>query len=146
MTRAEVRNFIESGINTLSPVVGFGSGRISEFNSTLNKSYPFAWLESLSNNPDIVVGVSTTDNWEVIIHIAKQDKVDSTAAQYEAIVDECDYIAQQLQKAYNEDVSGYNLVTLTGISRIPFIKKHTDPSTGVILSFTLSGPDTTNLC
>lgn len=147
MKRSEVRTFIENGIATLSPQMGFGSGRISEFNSKLDKTYPFAWLESLSNSPDINTGVNTIDHWEIIIHIAKKDAQDSSADQYEAIVDECDLIAQELQKAYNEDIDGYKILTMESISREPFIKKHaSDCLTGVIFSFTLSGPDTTNLC
>lgn len=149
MTRAQVRSFIESGIEELSQQLSFGSGRISEFNSDRGHTYPTAWLDPLSNNPTLPNGqgsVTPQDNWNVVIHIAKKDKMDSTPEQYEAIVDECDSIGQQLQKKYNDEVEGFNLVTLGAVSREPFIKKHADCTTGIILSFTLSGPDTTNLC
>lgn len=150
MTRAEVRQFIESGIEELSQLVRFDSGRISEFNSQRSNEYPFAWLESPSNNPDFFNSMNGLqvpyDHWEIAIHIANKDSQDSSPAQYEAIIDDCDAIAQQLQHKYNTIVSGFNLSLIEGISRVPFVKKHADILTGVIFSFTLTAPDTTNLC
>lgn len=150
MTRAEVRQFIESGIEELIPLVGFDSGRISEFNSDRTRDYPFAWLETISNSPDFFNNANGLqvpyDHWTIRIHIAAKDKQDSLPNQYEALIDQCDYKAQLLQKNYDTVVSGFNLVTLEGLSREPFIKKHADCLTGVIFSFTLSAPDTTNLC
>lgn len=145
MTRAEVRIFIESGIEALTPVIQFGNGRITEFNSDRSKEYPFAWLESLKTSTTLVNSVPF-DDWEVNIHIAKKDKADSSPTEYEAIVDECDMIAQSLVKKYNDVVTGYKLVELSGINREPFIKKHADETTGVILSFTLKAPDKTDVC
>jgi len=145
MTREQVRTFIESGINLLSTNLQFNSGRISEFNSEPDKSMPYAWLESLSVTTDIPKQ-TPIDNWSVIIHIAQKDLMDSLPVRYEAIVDQADYIAQQLQKKYNAEVSGFKLITMDGISREPFIKKHADCLTGVIFSFSLIAPDTANLC
>lgn len=150
MTRTEVRTFIESGIEELTTLVGFDSGRITEFNSDRTREYPFAWLESISNVPDFFNSANGLqvpfDHWSIAIHIAKLDKQDSSTKQYEALIDDCDALAQQLQNKYNAVVSGSNLVTLEGIGRVPFIKKHADCLTGVIFSFTLSAPDTTNIC
>jgi len=148
MTRAEVRAFVESGIDNLNQsgeVIQFGSGRITEFNSTRSNIYPFCWLESLSVDTDLINSMPF-DNWNIVIHVAAKDAQDSSADQYETIVDTCDVIAQKLVKKYNDVVSGYKLVTLSGINREPFIKKHADNTSGVILSFTLISPDQTNLC
>lgn len=145
MTREEVKDFIESGVEQVDPQIGFDTGRITEFNSNMSIDYPFAWLESLSVEPDIVNSVPF-DNWSISLHICKLDKQDSKPEQYEGIINECDLIAQRLTKKYNDVVSGYKLVTLSGLSRDPFIKKHKDCLTGVILSFTLNAPDRTDLC
>lgn len=147
MTRAEVRTFIEAGINDLSSAYGFGSGRISEFVSTPAKVSPYCWLESLSNSPEFTGTGFPMNNWNVSIHIAKQDTADSIADEYEAIIDECDEIAAKLQHKYNQVVSGFKLVKLLGISRDPFVKKHGNPiQSGIILSFVLNEPDATNVC
>lgn len=146
MKRSEVRDFIKSGVVALSSAISFNSGRISEFNSERSNEYPFVWLESLSAGVELTEQGLPYDGWNITIHIAKKDAAGSKPEEYELIVDECDYIGQQLVKQYNQSVTNYHLVTLDGISREPFIHKHADDTTGIILSFTLNAPDTTNLC
>lgn len=147
MKRSEVREFIRKGVEALSPQVQFGDGRLSEFNSKLNKELPFIWMESLSVSTALTEGVTLPyDSWSIVLHIAKQDKLDSLASQYEAIIDECDLLAQELITQYNFIVAGYKTTTMEDISREPFIKNFTGPLTGVILSFTLTSPDTTDTC
>lgn len=146
MKRSEVRTFIESGVEALTPAIGFNSGRISEFNSVRSNDYPFVWLESLSAGVELTDQGLPYDGWNIAIHIAKKDAAGSKPEEYERIVDECDYIGQQLVKQYNNLVTGYATVTLDNISRDPFIHRHADDLTGIILSFTLNAPDTTNLC
>ena len=145
MTREQVRTYIEDGIKLLSTNLGFNSGRITEFNSERSNGYPFAWLESLSVSSDIP-NQTPIDTWSIVIHIAQKDAMDSKPDDYEAIVDVSDYIAQQLQKKYNAEVSGFKLITMEGMTREPFIKKHADCLTGVIFSFNLIAPDTANFC
>lgn len=148
MKRSEVRSFIESGVTALNSegvTLQFDNGRVTEFNSDRSNTYPFAWLEPLNTSPEIINSVPY-DNWEIIIHIAQKDAPDSVQSQYEGIVDTCDEIGQKLVKKFNDVVSGYKLVTIQNISRIPFYKKHADCLSGVVLSFTLNVPDTTNLC
>jgi len=145
MKRSEVRTFLTDGIATLTNVTS-GNGRISEFNSNRSREYPMAWVDSLSTSPEITPNGLPYDNWNVVIHIAKKDSADSTEDQYELIIDSADEMGQQLIKNYNDVVSGYKLVELLAIQRIPFIKKHADCLTGIELSFTLRAPDTTNLC
>lgn len=145
MTRKEVRDFVELGINAITPVLHFNSGRISEFNSEKEKKYPYCWLESLSVQTDPVI-LPPLDTWNIVIHVAKKDKAGSLPVQYEEIIDECDYIAQQLVHKYNAIVAGYQLVTLASISRDPFHHKLADDTSGVVLSFALINQDKTNLC
>lgn len=147
MTREETRNLIQSAIAALGNQIEFGSGVITEFNSKLAKQYPFAWLESLSSStPTISYTGANIDNWNVKIHIAMKDQQDSIETQYETIVDKCDYIAQQLVGQFKSILNSARLVTLTGVGRDPFVKKHADCTTGVILSLTIVAPDTTNVC
>lgn len=148
MKRSEVRDFVESGVTALNAdgvTLQFDNGRVSEFNSQRSNEYPFAWMEPLTTSPEIINSVPY-DNWEVIIHIAQKDAMDSVQSQYESIVDSCDEIGQKLIKKFNDVVSGYKLVTIQNTSRVPFYKKHADCLSGVVLSFTLNVPDTTNLC
>jgi hypothetical protein len=145
MTRTEVRNFLGSGIDLLTDVT-YGSGRISEWNSDRTRVYPMGWIAQINVSTDLANNVLPIDNWDVEVHLAQKDLQDSVEEEYEQIVDNCDYYAQQLIRYYNQVVSGYKLVTISGISRSRFVKKNADCLTGVILSFTLTAPDTTNLC
>jgi hypothetical protein len=145
MTREEVRNFLGLGIDLLTDVT-YGSGRISEWNSDRNRTYPMCWISQIEASTELANGVLPIDNWSIEIHIAKKDTADSIEEQYEALVDDCDYMAQQLIRYYNQVVTGYKLVTISSISRPRFVKKNADCLTGVILSFTMTAPDTTNLC
>lgn len=146
MTRAEVRTFIESGFEALSQNMPFGSGRITEFNSNRSNEYPCGWLESLSTGTTIFPSQAPIDNWNIVIHVAKLAKADFVEKQYEAMCDECDLIAQELVKKYNAVVNNSKLITMSGVTREPFIKQHADCLAGVILRFTLTTPDKTSFC
>lgn len=145
MTREEVRNFLGLGIDLLTDVT-YGSGRVSEWNSDRNRTYPMCWISQIEASTELANNVLPIDNWAIEIHIAKKDTADSVEEAYEALVDDCDYMAQQLIRYYNQVVAGYKLVTISGISRPRFVKKNADCITGVRLLFTLTSPDTTNLC
>jgi hypothetical protein len=147
MTRSEIRTFLQNGVAAINPSMPFGSGRITEWNSNRSNEYPGVWWESNQTvDVEIVNQVLPTDGWPVALHIGKLAKADDTPAQYEQHIDDCDYIAQQLIRQYNQIIDDSDSSTITGINRQPFIKKHADIVTGVILSFTLNVPDTTDLC
>lgn len=164
MKREDIRQFLKDGANAVE--IFFDSGRITEFNSLPEKEYPFAWVESLSTSTDLV-SQRLIDDWSVVIHVAKLDKMDSLQNEYENIVDECDQIARKLIWQYNKILYSsdssvtatdtlsdnetlkrtvYSLLTISGVTREPFIKKHAECLTGVILSFTLNSPDNTDVC
>ena len=156
MKREDIRTFLKAGTDAIP--VYFDSGRLTEFNKLPNKGYPFAWLESLEVDTDFGgSGSMLIDNWKVSLHIAKLDKSDSIQDEYEVIVDACDHIARKLIWQYNLILQSasqittanqdlYKLVTMSDMRRDPFIKKHADVLTGVILSFTLNSPDKTDVC
>ena len=155
MRREDIRAFLKAGADAIPTY--FESGRLTEFNSMPNKSYPFAWLESLEVDTDFSEAGGLIDAWAVKIHIAKLDKIDSLADAYEGIIDECDHIARQLLWQYNVILYGattttaanktlYKLIQLSNVSREPFVKKHADCVTGIELSFTLTTPDQTDVC
>lgn len=143
MTRSEVRDFIEAGVNAVGGMT-FGSGLITDFNSKADKQYPTAWLETVESSPDTTDHGLVSDNWQINLHIGKLDKIDSSPETYEAIIDDCDLLAIKLFNQYDNEVEGSSLVTLTGYSRDSFTKKHADCITGVLLSFTLNAPQTSN--
>lgn len=147
MKRSELRTLIGSAVDALTPTIRFNSGRITEFNSQRSNEYPYIWLEPLSVATELSVATQVPlDTWSCVLHIAKKDAIDSTPEQYEAVVDECDLIAQKLVYQINQVIEGYKLITLTGLTREPFIHKHADDVSGVIISFELSGIDQTNVC
>ena len=145
MTREEVRNFLGLGIDLLTDVT-YGSGRVSEWNSNRNRSYPMCWIAQIEASTELINNAMPYDDWSIQIHIAKKDQQDSLEEQYESLVDDCDYMAQQLIRYYNQVVTNHHLITISGIRRPRFVKKNADCLTGVILSFSLRAPDTTNLC
>jgi hypothetical protein len=146
MKRTEVKDFIQAGINALDAGIAYSIGRISEFNSNRTLSYPHTNLSPLQVSTSITDSGLPYDAWTVTLDIGKKDAPDSSSDQYETLVDECDEIAQELIKKYNDIVSGYKTVTITGISRDPMIKKNADCITGVTLKFTINAPDNSNWC
>lgn len=137
MKREEIRAFQKAGVDAISNSIKFNSGRITEFNSSRSNEYPYVWAEPLS-----IIG----NVWSAVIHIAKKDKIDSTPEQYEQVVDECDYIAQQLLIQYRLLLTAYPKLVIQNDSREPFIHKHADDTSGVILSFDIEDFDPTNVC
>jgi len=147
MTRTEVREFIEAGVNALTPAVEFGSGLLTDFNSIRSHQYPSVWQAVKPVTPVIPFNSGApTDRWDIELTIAQKDAMDSAPEQYEHIIDDCDLIAQKLVYKYRNIVSGYKLVTMESFKREPFVKKHADCLSGVTLTFTLVAPDTTNVC
>lgn len=139
MKRSDIKEFIQAGAEFYN--IPFSTGRISEFNSARAKTYPFIFLETLEVDTELINSIQT-DSWTIRLHLASKDSVDSKMTQYEALIDDADYLAQKLVRRYNDVVNNYNLVTISGISRTPFIKKHSDCLTGVLLSFTLKVQNT----
>lgn len=146
MKRSEIRTFLKNGVNALTPVPEFGSGRISEFNSIRNHTYPAVWQNVRPVDVDLPDNTSPLDDWDIELIIAKKDTQDSSAEQYEEIIDEADYIAQKLVYQYRNVISGFKLITISSIKREPFVKKYADCLTGVMLSFTIRANDKTNVC
>lgn len=147
MKRSEVRAFLKSGVDALAQSIKFNAGRITEFNSNRSNTYPFIWLETLKSTPGINPDTGlTTENWAVALHIANKDSAGSLPEQYEAIVDECDYLGQQLTGQYTHSLATSKLMVLEGIDRDPFIHKHADDTTGIILTFTLIDFSPTDVC
>lgn len=149
MTRAEVNTFLKSGVDSLRPATEYGRGRISEFNSIRNHDYPAVWNETRSMDEGLSVDIVSTqqlpmDAWQIRLHICKKDAADSLPLEYEALIDQCDAIAQTLQFKYNQIITGYKLLNLSDISRLPFVKKYDDILTGVLLSFRINAPDLTD--
>lgn len=145
MTRSEVRTFIESGVNALTPPPEFGYGRISEFNSLRSHEYPAVWQITSPVSTELGNG-APTDSWTVDLIIAQIDKQDSSAVEYEHILDDCDIMAQKLIYKYRNDIAGYKLVTMESVEREPFVKKYADCLTGVNLRFIIISPNQENVC
>lgn len=146
MKRSEVRALIESAVSATNSSYRFNSGRITEFNSERSNDYPFLWLNPLERTTEFNAFQMPVNNWKAIIRIANLDEMGSSPEQYEAIVDQCDEIAQKFIYNLNQVVSGFKLLTLDAVESVPYIHDHADNTTGVDLSFTLTIPDTTDVC
>lgn len=139
MTRKEAKEFIQSGAEFYQ--IPFDTGRISEFNSNRSNTYPYVWLETMSATTSILNSIPT-DTYAVRLHILSKDWIDSSNSEYESLIDEADQVARKMIKRYNDILNNYNLITISNISRTPFIKKHADCLTGVLLTFNLIVQDT----
>lgn len=147
MTRKEVREFIKTGIDALNLSISFNAGLITDFNKERSNTYPTAWLETVTVDSTIQEQGTKQDNFPIALHIAKLDRIDSSPEEYEQLIDDCDLIAQKLINQYDSLLyDDYSLVSIESYSREPFIKKHADCMTGVLLTFTLITPATTNVC
>lgn len=147
MKRQDVRSFIAAGVQELASNYPFNSGRYSEITQSANNSaHPFVWLESLSTGTTFSVNGSMGENWNIIIYIIDKDKIDSTPEQYEAIVDKCDFLGQQLIHILDQNLPDSHKMFLDAISREPHIKKFSTSSTGIILTFTLIDFSPANVC
>lgn len=144
MKRSEIRAFLKAGVDALSPSIKFNAGRVSEFASETNKPFPYVWVDELQGTG---AAENPQENWEVSMLIAKLDKMDSLPAQYEALVDECDYIAQQLVIQYRNILTTSKKVSISDTPRVPFIKRNTpDVTTGVTLTFTIADFSPVPIC
>lgn len=147
MTRTKVRAFLKAGVDALTPVLEFGSGLITDFNAKPDKTHPQVWQELREvegTNPPTQAPI---DEWDIRLHIAiGHNQLDVSPEDYEDYIDICDLVAQKLMLQYNSIVAGYKLVSLSKRVRLPFAKKHVHVMSGVILSFTLTAPDKTDIC
>lgn len=146
MKRSEVRAFVKSGVDAIQQTISFNNGRITEFNSERSNDYPYVWLVTPSATTNYSTTNAPQDDWNIELHIAKKDKIDSLPEVYESIIDECDEIARKLMNQYRNALSSGSLIEIVSADRNPFIHKHADDTTGVILTFTLTGPDNATFC
>lgn len=146
MKRSEIRDFLKSGVNALTPTPEFGSGRDTEFNSIRSHTYPAVWQNIKPVDVELPDNTSPLNEWEIELIIAQKDNQDSAPEQYEEIIDESDLIAQKLIYKYRNIISGFKTTTISNITREPFVKKYADCLTGVLLTFKITENDRTNVC
>lgn len=138
MKRADLRQFIEDGVNAINPTLGFGSGQIFFFDSNRSWKYPMVFHASLTETDTVQGKSAPNDELKIELWISQQGALDMTPTQYEPLIDECDDIARKLSYKYRNVVAGFKLTTMTNISRVPFVKKFADCLVGTTLSFTLN--------
>ena len=147
MTRAEVRTFLEDGVNEITPVPVFDSGLYTFFNSnrTWDYSNGVVFQETAPVDTDLP-NSAPVDSWQIILWISKLTSMDATPAEYEPLIDDMDLLAQKLIYKYRVVVSGFKDVQIEGISREPFVKENADILAGVKLTFVLKVQNKTNVC
>lgn len=146
MKRSEVRTFIAAGVAALQPSIEFDSGQLTDFNSDRSNVYPKVWLETLEADTEYPTISAPVDTWPIKLYIASKDAMDSAPAQYEALIDQADFIAQKLVYQYRNVTAGYKLIYIENTKRLKWIKKNADCLTGIILEFHIKNTDKTNVC
>jgi hypothetical protein len=143
MKRSEIREIIKAGVDSLTPVLQFWDGELSDWNAKRDNRYPgvLSILDSVESK--YAQNMSPLDSWPIRLLVCKIDKMDSNPSDYESIVDSCDEIAQKLIYYYRDNALSYDITTA---SRKRFIKKHADCLTGVELTFTIQANDKTRVC
>ena len=151
MKRSEIRQFVQNGANAITPSVTFGTGTYTFFNSNRDWAYSnglvfHETVTAMEVGVELPPNQAPSDGWNIKLWIAFLTKMDTIPDNYEPLIDQADYIAQRLMYKYNQIVSGYKLVTLTDVKRVPFVKKNADVLCGVTLFFKINAPDKTNVC
>ena len=146
MTRSELREFLASGVNALTPPPVFASGLYTFFNSNRDWEYPIVFQETAPVGTEYLQTGAPVDSWEVVLWVAKLTKVDAVPDDYEPLIDDCDLIAQKLIYQYRVKIAGYKNASITSAQREPFVKKNADCLAGVTIRFTVVSSNTENLC
>ena len=144
MKRSEIRAFLKDGVDSLTPVLSYWDGELTDWNAQRDNRYPgiLSILDTTESRYEN--NMSPLDSWPVRMLICKIDRLDSLPEVYEDIIDDCDLIAQKLMYYYRDNVSLHYVIT--NAARKRFIKKHADCLTGIELTFTLTGNDRTVVC
>lgn len=151
MTRSEIRTFIEDGAKLITPQVSFGEGRRSEVHTMNNEAQDvIVWRMTTTGEEagsQITQGQGNPfDSWPIQVYVLKKDRLDSKPSEYEELIDDCDLIAKKLIAKYQITVTNWDLVMIEDIGRAPIIKQFDVPLTGVLLTFTITSPDKTDVC
>jgi len=155
MSHNAVRLLLKDTADNLSTAVSFGYGQASYFNKIKDKGYPYIWLDPLVSTIQVNEdNLLTTEIYTCSVTIYKFDDPDSLPGAYELILDQTDEIAQEFIRDLNEKLEDNGSlatiqranVTLSNISKQPFIKKMADVLTGFVLTFDLTVPDKFDYC
>lgn len=138
MKRSDLRSFIEDGVNSINPTLGFGSGAIDFFNSNRSWKYPMVFHASLTETDTVLGKSAPSDSMKISLRVAQNGRLDMVPSEYEPMIDECDDIARKLIYKYRNVVAGFKKTDIENILRQPFIKKFADCLVGVELTFTLN--------
>jgi hypothetical protein len=144
MKRSEIRTFIKTGVNSLTPTPDYWDGLLTDWNAQRSNTYPGVLLMLEETDTDITIS-APNDDFAITLLICNIDKLDSTPDQYESIVDACDEMAQRLVYKYRNIISGYKMLSMENVKRKKFVKKYADCLTGVELTFSLKGQYKTNV-
>lgn len=142
MKRSEIRALLREGVDSLTPVLSYWDGELSDWNATRDNRYPGVLSILETTDSKYEDNMSPLDNWPVRMLICKIDKMDSLPDIYEGIIDDCDEVAQKLVYYYRQNFK----YDLKSAARKRFIKKYADCLTGIELTFTLTGNDRTVVC
>lgn len=155
MSHKAVRTLIEDTVKSLQDNIQYFYGRASDFNQ-IDKNIISVALDPLTANSTFsnnnVQDYSKT--WAVQMAFWKLDTEDSIETAYQLILDETDNLVDRFLNKLNNyaieseltyDLNG-ELIVITGISHLPFIKATASVLTGWTVTFNIQVPDTFDYC
>ncbi len=147
MSHKGIRSLIKTTARKLGDDIQFVYGRKSDVNQISDKKDIVIALDPLTSTASFAVNNSYNYQkiWTAQMAFYKIDHADSTEEQYAKILDDTDVLVDQFITKINS-LSQIELITIQGISQIPFIKALADVMTGHALTFQISVPDDWNYC
>ena len=143
MKRSEIRALLKAGVDSLTPILQYWDGELSDWNAQRDNRYPGVLSILEETDSKYADNMAPLDTWPVKLLICKIDKMDSTPNVYEDIIDNCDEVAQKLIYYFRNNSGVYDISTA---KRKRFIKKHADCLSGIELSFSIQTNDKTRVC
>jgi hypothetical protein len=152
MSHKGIRSLIEDVSKSLGNDIQFTYARTSDFNILRDKRYPFISLDLLSSTPIYAVdGIRNYMNrWACSMAFYELDSEASDQEQYAPLLDASDDLTDKFINKLNFYAYGHcidsDMITISGITKTPFIKATADILTGFLLSFTIQVNDQFNYC
>lgn len=155
MSHSAVRAFIGDTAKAVKDTIQFGHGRVSEFNSTPDKSNECIWLDPLTFVGSYVNTNSSTLilTWSVSMFFYKKDDMGSIEKQYNKILDTTHDTMLKFVSLINRnpgedsrDELTTDKIQISNFRAEPVVKVLENCMSGWILTFQLTAPDTFDYC
>lgn len=154
MNHKAVRDLLSDTTKSLSALISFGYGRLSDFNKIRDKKYPYIWSDVVSKAGSYTENIiNLTSTYSVTLSFLNKDETANDETQTNLILDAMFDLSEQFINKLNlADFDESELATITSVIQITniqhtrIIKDHADILTGWVVSFNLITPDDFDYC